>query len=452
MKDQNPLAEAPVKPLFFKYYAPALISILSVTAHQVINGIILGRQVGKEGLAAVGLYGSVLLVFIALTLPIMVGGGIMISKNIGAADYPKVGKIFRFATTLGLLFGAIIALSAPFVVRPIADFLAGAENEQIAQSTSDYMLWQLVGLPFFFIRMFWSNFVSNDGNPKTARNASLLAVFVNIVLDLLLIVVFSFGVTGASIATTLAIFSGTLFLFFHIRKGKGYVNFRRFRFTLQLQEWRELLRLGVPSFASEIAFSTGLLIINRRVVAHGALAVAAFGMINYISFIFLRFFTAAMIACLPIISFNLGAQKLSRAREVFLFALLFTFLLGIAVAAAGFAFPQPLVTLFSGKETKEFGEIATNGIGWYFTLFLAAGPNYVLSAYLQSTGQTTVSIIMNVLKGGLLVALFAWILPYFLGLNGVWLARGVAEIVSLLLIGGYCLSTGKGFVKPAEIS
>ena len=57
MNSSNPLGEAPVKSLFFKYYIPALTSILSITLHQVINGIILAQEVGKEGVAAVGLYG-----------------------------------------------------------------------------------------------------------------------------------------------------------------------------------------------------------------------------------------------------------------------------------------------------------------------------------------------------------------------------------------------------------
>ena len=66
------------------------------------------------------------------------------------------------------------------------------------------MFWQLIALPFFFLLMFWGNFLSNDNAPKISRNASLLAVTLNIILDLILITGFHLGVKGASVATAIS--------------------------------------------------------------------------------------------------------------------------------------------------------------------------------------------------------------------------------------------------------
>jgi putative MATE family efflux protein len=434
-----PLAEAPVKSLFFKYYIPTLTSILSITLHQVVNGVILGQQVGKEGLAAVGLYGPVVIMLVALTLPLMIGSGILFSKNIGAEKYDSAQTIFQFATTLALLFGGVIALSTPFLIRPIVHFLAGAENTTLVRNTSDYMFWQLIALPFFFLGMFWGSFNRNDGAPEVSRNASLIAVALNIILDLLLIIGLNLGVEGASIATALASLASILYLFFHIQKGKNHFSFQRFQFTLQLKEWKELLKLGIPSFASEVSFSSGLLLISHSIVPYGPLAVSAFGLVNYLSFIFIRLFTAAMIASLPIMSYNIGAKLPHRVLATFQFSFAFTLVLGLIVTAIGCLFPSVLVTLFAGSETGEFKQIASSAIALYFTLFLAAGPNYILSAYLQSIGKPTVSALINILKGFVCIALFLMLLPeYFkLGLRGVWLSRSLAEVLTLLLIGGY---------------
>jgi putative MATE family efflux protein len=453
MQSPNKLGEAPVRSLFFQYYIPALTSILSITLHQVINGIILGQQVGKEGLAAVGLYGSVIIVFIALTLPVMIGGGILIGRNIGAGDYSEAQKIFNFATTLAVIFGGAILFSTPFVVKPLARFLAGPDNEVLVGNTSDYMFWQFIGLPFFFLRMFWGSFVSNDGAPKVSRNASLLAVICNIVLDVLLIIVFPFGVAGASVATGLSIFISTAFIFLYIKKGKGHLSFDNFEFTLQLKTWKELVNFGLPSFASEISFSSGLLIINHSIVSYGALAVSAFGLINYISFIFIRLLTAAMIASLPIISFNIGAKLPERVLEVLKFSLLFTFLIGLLITTAGFAFPDLLVVLFSGEETEEFKQVAGGATSLYFLLFIGAGGNYILGAYFQSIGKSTISILINVSKGIVLITFFLMILPgYFeMGLNGIWLSRSLAEIFTLLLIGCYTLLRREEYFSAGAI-
>jgi len=437
MTAPNRLGEAPVKALFFQYYVPALTSIVSTTAHQVINGIILGRVVGKEGVAAVGLYGPVVIMLVALALPVMIGTGILLGKSIGAADYGNAQRIFAFATTLALLLGGAVALGSPLLVKPLAVFLAGAGNASLADNLAAYMRWQLAGLPVFFLNLFWAGLLRSDGAPETSRNASLVAVGLNLGLDLLLVVVLRLGVEGASLATVLGSAAATGYLALYLRRGKNHFGFRGFRFTVRLAAWRELLRLGLPSFASEVSFSTGLLLISRAVVPYGPGAVAAFGLVNYLSFIFIRPFTSAMIAVLPIVSFNLGAKLPGRVLETVRFSLAFTLGLGLAVAALGLAAPGWLVTLFAGDETAAFRRVAGGALSLYFLLFLAAGPNYILAAYFQSIGKPGVATAMPVLKGLVLVALLLAVLPGGLGLGGVWLSRSLAEIGTLLLVGGY---------------
>jgi Na+-driven multidrug efflux pump len=69
MPAPNPMTEGPIPSLFFKYYIPALTSVISIALHQVINGIILGQKAGKEALAAVGLYGPVVMFLSHLPFP-----------------------------------------------------------------------------------------------------------------------------------------------------------------------------------------------------------------------------------------------------------------------------------------------------------------------------------------------------------------------------------------------
>ena len=435
----NRLGEAPVSALFFQYYVPALVSYLSITLHEVINGLILGQQVGREGVATVGLYGPVVVMLMALALPVMIGSGILLGKSIGAADYGNAQRIFAFATTAALLLGGTVALSTPLLEKPLSVFLAGAGNASLAGNVAGYLRWQLAGLPLFFLNLFWGSLLRNDGNPDVSRNASLVAVGLNLALDLLLVVVLRLGVEGASLATLLGRAAATGYLAFHLQKGKNHFGFRGFRFTVRLAAWRELLRLGLPSFASDVSFSTGLLLISRAVVPYGSEAVAAFGLVNYLSFNFIRLFTAAMIAVLPIVSFNLGARLPGRVLATVRFACLFTLGLGLGVAALGLLAPGWLVAMFAGDETAAFRQVVGGALALYFLLFLAVGPNYILAAYFQSTGKPGVATAMHVLKGLVLVAGLLAVLPgaFGLGLRGVWLSRSLAEILTLGLLGGY---------------
>lgn len=450
MTTTNQLGEAPIKTLFFQNYGPAIISLLSSIIHQVINGVILGQQIGKDGLAAVGLYGPVVIVLVAMSLPIMIGGGVLIGKSIGAGDFEKVQKVFEFATTLVILIGGCIAISAPFTVNLLARFLVGSGDVALVKNTADYAFWQLTSLPFFFLGMVWGNFVRANNAPKTTRNASILSAGVNIILDLILIVGCDMGVEGASIATSVALASGAIYLFSYIFRGNAHLSFSSFRFTLRFRQWQEYFKIGLPSFASEIAFSSGLLLINQSLIRYGSTSVAAFGLVNYLSFLLIRPFTAAMIAALPIMSFNIGAKQPQRVIETLRFSLGFTLLLGVVVTIIGILLSDQLVTLFAGEQDILFRKTASQAMGLYFLLFLAAGPNYLLAAFLQSTGKTTLSLCVNLSKGFVLVIPALLILPNYIGLSGIWLSRSLAEILTFLAIGAYTLRyTGRYYAATA---
>jgi putative MATE family efflux protein len=452
MNNSADLATVPVRTLFFKYYIPVLTSLLSVTAHQVINGIILGQYVGSEGVAAVGLFGPVLTIFIAFTLALMIGGGILISRSNGAGNYAYSQQVFQFSTTVAIMIGIIIAFAGIVLTKPVTTLLAGKEGA-IAESTYDYFFWSFLWLPFFLLRMIWGNCITNDSGPKVSRNASLFSVVLNILLDVLLIIIIPMGTAGASIATGLAVFGGLVYLFIYIKKEKGHLSFTNFKFTLRLPEWKELVNYGMPSFVSELSFSAGLILINSALLPFGATAIAVFGLINYISFIFLRLFTAAMISILPIISFNIGAGQHQRVLEVLRFSLLFTLALGGIVFASSTLFSGPLISAFAGRDSETFLTSATHAIALYFILFLAAGPNYILSAYLQSIGKSGMSITINLLKGIVLVWIFLMLLTetFDMGLNGIWLSRGLTEITTLVIIVILTIYYRKSYYAPEVI-
>ncbi|MBT1686263.1 MATE family efflux transporter [Dawidia soli] len=431
------LGKDPIPSLFFRYYVPTLTSIMSVTVQMIVNGLLLGHYVGKEGVAAVGIYGPVLTVFIAFVLALTIGGGILIAHSIGAGDGARARGVLCFGTTLALTAGLVVAVSAPFVAAPLARFLVGAEHVSLVQNTRDVMLWGFVGMPVLFVRIVWGHFVVNDGSPRVARNASLIAVALNIALDFIVIVWLGWGTAGASIATALGNAFAMGYLFWYIRQGRGQLHFGNFRFTLYFPAWRLLFQAGVPSLLSELSFSLGLLIISRSLVSYGESAVAAFGLINHLSFIFLRLLTAAMLAALPIMSFNVGAQKPARVLAMLRFAMMFSVVIGVAVCGIGWLVPGLLIRIFSTETTAAFESLAAGGLSLYFLLFLVAGPNYILGAYFQSTGKTAMSIIVNLLKGVVLVAVFVWVLPMqHPGLTGIWLSRVGAEAATLMLVGG----------------
>ncbi|MBC3790502.1 Na+-driven multidrug efflux pump [Spirosoma sp. LMG 31447] len=289
------------------------------------------------------------------------------------------------------------------------------------------------------LRVLWGGFLSNDNAPDVSRNASMLSALVNIGLDVLLVIVFPFGVAGAAIATGLALLVGLAYLFVRIRNRNGHLDLRRFQFTLRLADWRELLRSGFPSFVSELSVAVGFLLINRNLLPYGTLAVSAFGVVSLLSNLFLRLFTASMLAVQPIMAFNIGARNPRRVLETLRFALIFSFAVGIGVFLVGAFLANFMIDIVSGDESGEFKRVAAQAILLSFVLFLATGSNYILVMYIQIIGKAVLSTTINIARGFVLIALFLFLLPdpLQMHLNGIWLARPFAEISLLLGLSGY---------------
>jgi Na+-driven multidrug efflux pump len=446
------LAKDRISKLFFNYYIQGLIGMLSMISHTLINGIILGRTLGKEALAAMAIFAPVNLIFMASVLVLMMGGGILFSKNKGAGDALSALKVFQFTTTLTLLLGAFAVLIALTCHDILTKILIENESIKITKYTSQLLFWNLLFMPFLLLRVVWGSFLVNDGVPNIAKNASLITACFNIFLDILLVRIFPFGIAGACIATAISMVWGLMYIFNYLQKGLGIINFKHFTLRLRLAEWRDFIKAGLPLFISEVSFSAGLLLTNNSLMAYGPSALSAFGIINFFNNIFLRFFITAMITAQPIMAFNIGAKQSSRVVETLKFGLLFTVVLGLIFYSASSVFSRELIEFVSGDSSLSFKSESQKALILSFLLYILAGPNYLLAMYMQVIGKSSVAIIINASKGFVLLALLLFMLPqiFVSSLDGIWISRPVAELATFILGGCFVLYKKDYYFKTAE--
>ena len=186
---------------------------------------------------------------------------------------------------------------------------------------------------------------------------------------------------------------------------------------------------------SELAAAVSILVINLTVINMlGAEGVAAFTAINYISFMGILLFLGISNGLIPVLSYNYGARSYGRVKQLFWFVAVVNTAIGVVVFIILQCYGAPVIQLFfdqssaSGVATLE---IAVRGMAIVSFVFLMNGLNILIISFFTALGDARSSIVVSVLRGAVFLVAGVVFLPKFFGVNGVWMAIPVAELLSL---------------------
>lgn len=424
------LREVPIKKLFYSYLIPSILGLMLMSVNIVVDGIFIGHGVGPNGLAGVNIAVPVFSIFISVALWIGIGGATLYSMYLGKNEPDQAQSIFSQSFAITVMITSVIIGVCLWRMRELA-FLLGA-NDVILPYVLDYMRVLLIFGLVFVLESLLSIFVRNDGNPKLAMTALIVAAGFNIIFNYVFIFIFKWGVAGAAYATVLATFLGFVVLLAHFLRRDKTLRFVKFRF--QRDVLKRVLTIGFPSFVSEMAIAIvtlGYNIAFMRVT--GEMGVASFSIVNYIHTMVLLAFIGVGSALQPIVSFHYGAKLYERMKDSLRLAVYTAVAFGLISVIAGWLFAGPMTAMFNVKEPQLY-ELTVSGIDLFFINYLFMGYNLVYVTYYQSIGQVTFSLVATFARGIVFVLIFLFILPPLFGANGIWLAVPAAEALTTLLI------------------
>lgn len=206
------------------------------------------------------------------------------------------------------------------------------------------------------------------------------------------------------------------------------------------------LLLGITSFLSQISLVAAMAAINNMLRKYGALD-EIFGQAQYAQIpmavvgIVMKFFQIVISAvvgmaagCIPIVGFNMGAQKRSRVKELFTKLLLAE----AAVGAVGFVlaecFPRQLISIFgAANESSCYTDFAVRAFRVYLCLIVLACVNKACFIFLQAMGKAAESTALSMIREVVFGVGFALLLPVFFGLDGVLLSMPVSDLLTFLV-------------------
>ena len=209
-----------IRTQFYNYLGAYILVALSGCLGNVVDSIIVGNLISADGVSAINLSKPVNQFIFTLHLLVTAGGGMLAAYALGKNDAVQANRIFTRSLTLTMVVSVLLALFGGWLfVGPTVDFFC--TNEHIYPLTFDYMRVVLLGAPAYVLMWGLSTMVGIDGSPRLVSLAVVVDNVLNLMLDILFIKVFQWGITGSSVATVAGHLVGIAILSSHWRGGKA---------------------------------------------------------------------------------------------------------------------------------------------------------------------------------------------------------------------------------------
>lgn len=410
---------------------PSIAMVLVTSVYSIVDGFFVANFAGKSGFAAINLTFPVIMMIGSLGLMIGSGGGALVAKLKGEGYSQKANRVFTmlvwFGLAVGVTLGAVLAVFAPLVSRWL-----GAD-EAMMDECIVYIRLNMIGMPGFVLQCAFQSFYMAAERPQLGTLMSVVAGVTNIVLDALLVWALGMGVAGAAIATAAGCLVGGLFpvCYFSSHRNRGSLRLVRTRML-----WPYVGKAcsnGMSEYVANIAMNIVTICYNLQLIRHlGEDGVSAFGVLMYIAFIFVAVFIGYNIGITPIIGYHYGARDLNEQRLLLRKSLTLIAVAGVLMTTVAEVFADPLARIFVGYD-ENLTELTVKAMRLYFPAMLICGWNMFASALFTGLNNGVVSAVAAFARTLGFELICVWLIPVFLGINGIWVSWGIAELLSLFL-------------------
>lgn len=429
-QEQVKLATAGIPRLFMQYAVPGVIGLLFLGIQAVIDGLILSHFVGAKALASVNLILPCYNFIMAAALVTGIGCQTLVGLRLGQADVRSANQALTTAFIFLAVFSVGMSAFIFSLARPIAGWL-GADDVLI-EGAVRYIRTLVPFFPMLCLMFLGDYMMKIMGRPVRATSIMSLTVILNIVLDVLFVGWWGWGVGGAGFATGIAFTIGACCNVPPMFGRRQTVCVQRGRFCLRTLG--QMLYNGSSEGISELSAGISVFMFNIVLMRTiGADGVAAFTALAYVLFIGVTVFLGISDGVIPIVSYNYGRGGQERVKAVIRLAARTNFLFGIMLFAILWFAGEHVIGLFFRSDEAKVLDLAVKGASLYAFAFLFNGLNILASGYFTAIGNAWKSGIVSLCRGLIFIVLGILWLPRWLGGEGIWYVIPVAECGTLLI-------------------
>lgn len=427
-KEEALMATGNLTRLFLTFSIPGICGILFLSLQTLADGILLGRFAGAAHMAGVNVALPCISLLMAVSLVVAVGCETMVSLNMGRGKRRLAGNALTSAValTMGIsgLWGIVL-----FAFTPQIAAFSGADATLLPLCVS-YLRTLAPFFPAVALLFVTDYTLKSLGRPMYAVTVMTGVVVLNVVLDLLFIVGFGWGIGGAALATGLSFSAGLLCDLIPLCSGRMPLNLLKGHCRPAVMQ--RLLRYGAAEGFSECAMGVSILLFNITIVRlAGPDGIAAFTILNYLLYIATAVFLGIADGMRPVLGYNYGRQNHDRVRGLLVRGIIGVIVLGAGLAAALFFGGEAMLRQFFNPADASVARMAAEGSAIFAWGLALEGLNILTIGSYTSFGKTRVAGILVGLRSLLFVVAGLAVFPAIWGLRGVWMVLPVAEGLAL---------------------
>ena len=429
-----------------RFTFPSIIMMIFTSIYGVVDGLFVSNFVGKTPFAAINLIWPFLQILGCAGFMLGTGGSALVSKTMGEGESDKANRYFSLLILTTVVLGVAITIPGMFLIEPVA-ILLGADEAMLPHCVT-YGRIILAAQTAFMLQGAFQSFLVTAERPTLGLIVTVGAGVTNMVMDFLLIAVLGWGLVGAALATALSqMVGGVVPLIYFLLPNKSPLRIHRPRLGLRISA-RTIGKAtvnGSSELMTNISMSVVSMLYNYQLMKlAGENGIAAYGVMMYVSFVFVSVFIGFAVGSAPIVGFHYGAGNHGELKSLLRKSLTLTTAAGIGMLGLAVLLAAPLSGIFVGYDEGLY-ELTCRGFRLYSMSFLLAGFSIFGSSFFTALGNGGVSAAISFLRTLVFQVAAVLILPIFFDIDGVWLAISAAELMALLVTAAFLVGMRKKY-------
>ena len=431
MSKTTELGTAPVHQLLWKYALPAIIAMTATSLYNIVDTIYIGHGCGALALGALTVAKPFMDICAAFGSLVGVGASSLLAIYLGEKDYDRANRVLGNVIVMNVILSTIVMAAGLIWLDPIL-YAFGASEDTIVYA-HEYMEIILYGNILTHIYFGLNAMLRSAGHPRFSMTATIVAVVLNIILDPIFIFGLELGVRGAALATVISQAIAVTWQVTKFFDKNELVRFHRGIWRLNKHITFRALAIGMSPFLYNIAHCFVVIIINNQLKNFGGdMAIASYGVINRLTFIFAMMVMGLNQGMQPIAGYNYGSKHFDRVlRSFYLTCAYATGVMGIAFIL-GECFPELMTRVFTHDETLIAQTIRPMRI--ICSTMLIIGFQMVTGNLFTSIGKAGKAIFLSLTRQVIYLIPLTLLLPMAFAepLDGVWWSIPVSDTLSAI--------------------